>query len=122
MNMSEVMGSAHAGEELRVLREKAGMTVDEVAERARVDPQWVRELEAGAGTHDVLYSQWVELVKATQPPRPEWWDSGYEHDLSLPADGHHEPTTDSGLRYWERIASVAAEIEEHYQRGRSRAD
>ena len=57
-------------------------------------------------------------MQATQPPRPEWWDSGYEHDLSLPPDGHRQPTTDSGRRYWERVAKVAAEIEEHCRQGR----
>lgn len=107
----------HAGEELRSLRERAGMTIEEVAARAGVDPGRLAELEDGAGTRDVLYSQWAKLVKATQPPRPPWWDDGYEHDLSLPPDGHHEPTTDSGRRYWDRIAAVRAEIEEHYRRG-----
>lgn len=80
-----------------------------------------RGWRGGEETHDVLYSQWVELVKATQPPRPEWWDDGYEHDLSLPPHGHQEPTTASGRRYWERIAGVRAGIEQHYQRGRNNA-
>lgn len=112
---------AHAGEQLRRLRLAAGMTVAEVAERAGVDTGWLARLEAGEGTHDVLYSQWVELVQATQPPRPDWWDEGYEHDLALPPGGHREPTTESSRRYWARVASVAAEIEEHYARGRSDA-
>jgi transcriptional regulator with XRE-family HTH domain len=115
----EVAEAAHAGEQLQRLRAAAGMTVEQVAERAGVDGEWLRRLEAGEGTHDVLYSQWTALVRATQPPRPEWWDDGYEHDLSLPPDGHREPTTDSGRRYWARVAAVAAEIEEHYGRGRT---
>ena len=121
MSVAQTSEPAHAGEELRLLREDAGMTVDEVAARANVDPGWLAGIEAGVGTHEVLYSQWVELVKATQPPRPEWWDEGYEHDLSLPPGGHHEPTTASGRRYWDRIAAVRAEIERHYQRGRAGA-
>lgn len=115
----EVAEAAHAGEQLQRLRAAAGMTVEQVAERAGVDGEWLRRLEAGEGTHDVLYSQWTALVRATQPPRPEWWDDGYEHDLSLPPDGHREPTTDSGRRSWARVAAVAAEIEEHYGRGRT---
>ncbi|MGH9164490.1 MAG: helix-turn-helix domain-containing protein [Acidimicrobiales bacterium] len=115
----EVAEAAHAGEQLQRLRTAAGMTVEEVAERAGVDVDWLRRLEAGEGTHDVFYSQWTALVRATQPARPEWWDDGYEHDLSLPPDGHREPTTDSGRRYWARVAAVAAEIEEHYGRGRT---
>ena len=95
------------------------MTVDQVAERAGVDPAWLARLEGGEGTHDVLYSQWVALVAATQPPRPEWWDEGYEHDLALPPEGHREPATESGRRYWDRVAAVAADIEEHYDRGRT---
>ena len=97
------------------------MTLDEVAMRAGVDREWLAALENGVGTHDVLYSEWVDLVKATQPPRPEWWDDGYEHDLSLPPEGHHEPTTPNGRRYWERIARVASQIEESYGRGRADA-
>ncbi len=112
---------AHAGEQLQRLRLAAGMTVAQVAERAGVDADWVAGLEAGEGTGEVLYSQWMALVQATQPPRPEWWDSGYEHDLNLPPDGHREPTTDSGRRYWARVAEVAAEIKEHYGHGRTDA-
>lgn len=112
---------ANAGEQLQRLRLAAGMTVAQVAERAGVDVDWLVRLEAGEGTGDVLYSQWVALAQATQPPRPEWWDGGYEHDLSLPPDGHPEPTTESGRRYWARVAAVAAEIEEHYGRGRADA-
>ena len=119
-DLDEGAEAAHAGEQLQRLRAAAGMTVEEVAERAGVDAEWLRRLEAGVGTHDVLYSQWMSLVRATQPPRPEWWDDGYEHDLSLPPAGHREPTTDSGRRYWARVAAVAAEIEEHYGRGRTR--
>ncbi len=113
------MEAADAGEQLRELRERAGMTVEEVAARAGVDAAWLERLESGEGTGDVLYSQWVALVRATQPPRPEWWDEGYEHDLSLPPGGHREPTTESGRRYWARIESVRREIREHYERGRA---
>ncbi len=112
---------AHAGEQLQRLRRRAGMTIEEVASRAGVDPAWLAGLEAGQGTHEVLYSQWAALVRSTQPPRPEWWDEGYEHDLSLPPGGHRAPTTESGRRYWARVATVAAEIEEHYRRGRAGA-
>jgi len=117
----EVAEPAHAGEQLQRLRLAADMTVAEVAERAGVDADWLRRLEVGEGTHDVLYSQWATLVRATQPPRPEWWDEGYEHDLTLPPDGHREPTTESGRRYWARVAAVAAKIEENYGRGRADA-
>ena len=110
---------AQAGEQLQELRLRAGMTVEEVAARAGVDAGWLERLEAGEGTHEVLYSQWAALVRATQPARPEWWDEGYEHDLSLPPGGHRQPTTESGRRYWARIEAVAEEIARHYGRGRA---
>jgi len=117
----DVTEPAHAGEQLQHLRVAAGMTVSEVAERAGVGADWLGRLETGEGTHDVLYSQWAALVRATQPPRPDWWDGGYEHDLSLPPDGHREPTSEGGRRYWARVAAVAADIEEHYGHGRADA-
>jgi transcriptional regulator with XRE-family HTH domain len=115
--MAEHREPCHAGEQLRELRVRAGLTVDEVAARAGVEPAWLAGLEAGEGTHEVIYSQWAHLVRATQPPRPEWWDDGYEHDLSLPPGGHREPTTESGRRYWARVEAVAHEIARGYRRG-----
>ena len=80
-----------------------------MAARAGVDPQWLASIEAGIGTHDVLYSQWLNLVRATQPPRPEWWDEGHEHDLHLPPGGHHAPRTPEEHDYWERIERVRSD-------------
>ena len=104
------------------MRERAAMTVEEVAVRAGVDPEWLASIEAGVGTNDVLYSQWLTLVRATQPPRPEWWDEGHEHDLHLPPGGHHEPTTPAEHDYWGRIERVRSGIREHYRHGRPVAD
>ena len=39
-----------AGEQLRRLRVAAGMILSEVAERAGIDADWLRRLEAGEGT------------------------------------------------------------------------
>ena len=64
--MSEIAEPAHAGEELRSLREQAGMTIEEVAERAGVDVGWLASIEGGEGTHDVLYSH---LGRAGEGPR-----------------------------------------------------
>ena len=108
----------HAGGQLRQLRQRAGMSVEEVANRAAVAPDWLRRLEDGAGTTSVLYDEWVKLVRATQPPRPEWWDEGHEHDLHLPPGGHHEPRTPSERDYWDRIERVRSEIHQRYRHGR----
>lgn len=107
----------HSGEYLRALRERAGMTLEEVAERAGVDPAWLDNVERN-GTHDLLYSEICNLVRATQPPRPEWWDEGYEHDLNLGPNGYAEPRTPGEREYWARIEAVRAEIRRHYERGR----
>ena len=107
----------HSGEYLKSLREQAGMTLEEVAERAGVEPAWLDNIESN-GTHDLLYSEICNLARATQPPRPEWWDEGYEHDLTLHPHGHPEPRTESEREYWAQIEAVQAEIREWYQRGR----
>ncbi len=95
------------------------MSIEETSSRAGVDPVWWAALEDGVGTADVDYHQWLELVKATQPPRPEWWDEGYEHDLQLGEGGVVSVRDEQERRYWERIASVRAEIRCHYEHGRS---
>ncbi len=64
-------GTSHAGEELRWLRERAGMTIEDVAARAGVDAGWLAEpLENGVGTHDVLYSQWVDSGESDPTTSP----------------------------------------------------
>ena len=77
-DMGEVAEAAHAGEQLQRLRAAASMTVEEVAERAGVDVEWLRLLEAGEGTHDVLYSQWTALVRATSRLMPSCLEIGVQ--------------------------------------------
>lgn len=108
----------HGGEYLRRLRERAGMTLGQVAERARVDPGWLAEIEEH-GTESLLYSQILDLVRATQPPRPEWWDEGHEHDLLVGPAGYPPPRTDGERRYWARVEAVRSAIRRHYRRGRA---
>jgi excisionase family DNA binding protein len=107
----------HSGEYLKSLRERAGMTLEEVAERAGIEPAWLDNVERN-GTHDLLYSEICNLVRATQPPRPDWWDEGYEHDLNLGPNAVVGPLTPSQQEYWARIEAVRAEIRRHYERGR----
>jgi transcriptional regulator with XRE-family HTH domain len=107
----------HTGEYLRSLRDRAGLTLEEVATRAGVDPAWLDSIECN-GTHDLLYSEICNLVRATQPPRPKWWDEGYEHDLNLGESPVMGTMTPARLAYWARIDAVRAEIRLHYERGR----
>jgi transcriptional regulator with XRE-family HTH domain len=107
----------HSGEYLLSLRERAGMTLEEVAARAEVDPAWLDNVERN-GTHDLVYSEICNLVRATQPPRPEWWDEGHEHDLNLGHNAVVGPLTPSQQEYWARIEAVRADIRGHYSRAR----
>lgn len=110
---------AHAGEQLRDLRRRAGLSIDQAASRAGVDAARWAELEDGVGTTEVSYQRWLQLVRATQPPRPAWWDEGYEHDLHLGEQGVVTMRSDEEREYWGRIAAVRADIRRQYEHGRS---
>ncbi|MGH9185519.1 MAG: helix-turn-helix domain-containing protein [Acidimicrobiales bacterium] len=116
--MDDLGEPRHGGEYLCRLRERAGMSLREVADRAGVDPEWLADVEEH-GTKGLEYSEITALVRATQPPRPDWWDEGHEHDLLLGPDGHAVPHTETQRRYWQRIEAVRAAIREHYRRGRA---
>jgi hypothetical protein len=57
------------------------------------------------GTQRLSYEQITSLVRATQPPRPSWWDEGHEHDLSL-VDAHLAPRSGAEANYWARVRNV----------------
>lgn len=109
-------GFRHTGEYLKSLRQQAAMSIAEVANRAGIDPASLERIER-EGTHDLLYSEICSIVRATQPPRPEWWDEGYEHDLNLGENPVVGPLNASQREYWARIEAVRAEIRRHYERG-----
>lgn len=110
---------ANAGQQLRDLRLRAGLSIDQAASRAGAEPAWWAELEDGVGTTEVSYHRWLQLVRATQPPRPPWWDEGYEHDLHLGEQGIVTMRSGEERSYWDRIAAVRAEIRRNYEHGRS---
>ncbi len=95
-------------EYVRQQRLAAGLSVEELAARVRVEPTWLAAFEDGSRTEELSYELLLELVRATQPTRPEWWDSGHEHDLHLgpnPTPPGQEPRPTG---YWSRIARVRA--------------
>jgi transcriptional regulator with XRE-family HTH domain len=98
----------HGGEHLRRLRLRAGLTVEQVAARAGVEASALEEVER-VGTERLSYEQITSLVRATQPPRPLWWDEGHEHDLSL-VDAHVAPGSGAEANYWARVGSMRAAI------------
>jgi transcriptional regulator with XRE-family HTH domain len=96
--------SLTVAEHLRSLREAAGLSTGEVAVRAGVDEAWLERLEAGAADEGPNYDLLLKLVAATQPPRPDWWDSGHEHDLHVPPGAVRDE--DKHEEYWRRIEQV----------------
>lgn len=109
---------AHTGEVISRLRAKAGLSLEEVAARAAVEPAQLASLEAGIGVEDLGYDDVLRLVRATQPPRPDWWDEGHEHDLNLGAFAMRNGETETDRQYWARIESVREDIHRHFEHGR----
>ena len=94
----------HGGDYLRELRLQAGLTTEQVAARAGMSAPELEEIER-LGTQRLSYEQITSLVRATQPPRPAWWDEGHEHDLSL-VDAHLAPRSGAEANYWARVRNV----------------
>lgn len=89
---------------VRSLRMSAGLSIAEVADRAGVEQDWLKRFEAGSVDDGPNYDLLLKLIAATQPPRPDWWDSGHEHDLHLPPGAIRDK--DKHPEYWERIEQV----------------
>ena len=94
------------------------MTIEEVAHRAGVIAARLAEIER-VGTFGLAYGEVAAVVRATQPARPDWWDEGHEHDLSLGPHGLPPPRSAEERAYWRRIETVRADIDAHYRRGRA---
>jgi len=94
----------HGGDYLRQLRLRAGLTTEQVGSRAGIAACELEEIER-VGTEKLSYEQVTSLVRATQPPRPSWWDEGHEHDLAL-VDAHLPPRSGAEINYWARVTSV----------------
>lgn len=94
-------------EYVRLLRVRSGLPVEKVARRAGVTSQWLEQFEAGLILEGINYDQLLGLVRATEPERPEWWDSGHEHDLHLPSRAVR--SRERYPDYWARIDQVRDE-------------
>lgn len=94
-------------EYVRTHRVDAGLSVEGLAEKVGVSTDWLTAFEHGERTEELTYALLLALVRATQPPRPAWWDDGHEHDLHLGKAGraNRDPATE---QYWERIEGVRA--------------
>jgi transcriptional regulator with XRE-family HTH domain len=97
-------GAGTTAEYVRKLRCAAGLSIEEVADRAGVNEDWLERFESGELEDGLNYDLLLQLVAATQPPRPAWWDSGHEHDLNLPLDAVKD--REKHPSYWRKIEAV----------------
>jgi len=115
---------AHTGVWVRAERDWAGMSRAEFVERLRTDPlyprtdrdeRWLTDVEAGIGVLDLHYSDIAALGRASSPPRPEWWESGYEHDLEFAYSGRGKDTESTPYRrqYWAHVITVREELDRY---------
>lgn len=81
------------------------MEVEALAARAGVSADWLRDFETSGGTGELTYDRLLTLVRATEPPRPEWWDEGHEHDLHL-GPAASVAGSERSSDYWARIQAV----------------
>lgn len=113
----ELAGASHIGETVTILRRRAGMSDADLAARSGLTEKVLQELQAGIGLDRLGYDAWMALIRATQPRRPEWWDDGYEHDLSLGQDERAVSSEPASMRYWDRVETIRAQVREHYRHG-----
>lgn len=97
-------GVLTTAEYVRRLRRAASLSTRAVADRAGVNEAWLERFESGELADSPNYDLVLKLVAATQPPRPDWWDSGHEHDLNLPVDAVRD--REKHQSYWGKIEAV----------------
>jgi transcriptional regulator with XRE-family HTH domain len=109
---------------LAVHREHAGMSREELAERAGVDLAEVVRVEEEddeeSSTPDVALL--TRLFTAVRPPTPPGWDEGHEHDLTLTrAERGRSYRDGSRDGYWDFVDAYRDEVERPgwYRRARS---
>jgi transcriptional regulator with XRE-family HTH domain len=105
--LEDSSGPMSTSEYVRTHRVAGGLSVEDLAEKVGVSADWLTAFEDGERTGELTYALLLALVRATQPPRPAWWDDGHEHDLHLGERGraNRDPATDD---YWDRLEGVRA--------------
>lgn len=74
---------------------------------ARSDAQeWLTSFEAGSLADGRPCDLLLKLIAATQPPRPDWWDSGHDHDLNLNLPSRAVRNRHRHPEYWRKIEAV----------------
>lgn len=99
-----------AGEVLRGRRELAGMTRGDLAGVSGVPEETVAAMEDRLARVTVAeWDQYRAALRATAPPRPDWWEAGAAHDATLPRP---DPAVlnDDERAYWDAIDAWKAEL------------
>ena len=73
-NTQQAEAAIEEGRQLTIRREAEGLSVDELADRIGVSPQWLLDVELGKLTFQVTMNQWINIVWATRP--------GWPHEMS----------------------------------------
>jgi hypothetical protein len=84
------------GVRLASRRLAAGLSVEAVAERMGIEPQWILDLENGELEPFPNLEAWVELVWATQDP----WPDERQSLVSMPTKGRWGSTIDNSILVW----------------------
>jgi len=66
-----VAAALDEGRRLTRRREAMHLSVNELADRVGRSTQWLLDVESGKSTHDVSFSQWVDLVWASRAGWPD---------------------------------------------------
>jgi DNA-binding XRE family transcriptional regulator len=67
----QAMAAYEEGRRLTQRRESVNLSIDELANRVGVSPEWLGDVESGKATYEVTFVQWVDLVWATRSGWPE---------------------------------------------------
>jgi Helix-turn-helix domain len=59
------------GRRLTERRESVDLSIEELAIRIGVSPEWLADVEAGTSTYEVTFAQWINLVWATRKGWPD---------------------------------------------------
>jgi DNA-binding XRE family transcriptional regulator len=71
IQFQEEFAAGEVGKRLQEIRTEAGLSVEEVASRLKVSPNWLIEIEAGIETLKVLPETWIDIAWAVSNPWPD---------------------------------------------------
>ncbi|MGI8574637.1 MAG: hypothetical protein ACR2MA_04675 [Egibacteraceae bacterium] len=124
--LTSAIADADGDSTLREARLRVGIGLDELAARTatdlldplpRIDAEWLAKVENGTLGRPLTYREWQTIGRSLLPPRPDWWEEGYEHDVRFAWSGHQDPARHEyeRRRYRARVRTVAEECDRPYR-------